>query len=239
MRTIIQIKSLYDIMNMDVIEVKKMNSINLSTTRLDLKIPTMKEQHRLWELLIDEDVNKYYFPTPNRIFVSNNLNKENLDDLKKAREIFIKQLSDWERQEPFYEKKIESIKLQEDSQKFTWSIFLKDTDNVIGQITCQPKDRQPENIRDVGWYIAPYYQGNGYATEAASAVLDFMFNVIEITDINTSAAKINPASWKIMEKLGFEYIKTSKSTYFDDNNILDAKEYHCNKELFLNRNINK
>ena len=216
--------------------MKRLNSKNLYTNRLDLRIPTMVEQHRLWEILINEDINQYYFPTPDRIFNKNNLSKDNIDDLKKARKIFMEQLNDWDRQEPFYEKKINSIQEQNDSQKYTWSIFLKDTNIVIGQITCQPKDNEPENIRDVGWFIDSNYQRHGYATEAAIAVLDFMFNEIEITDIQTSAAEINPGSWKIMEKLGFEFIGTEKSSYFKGNDILVSKKYHGNKELFLNRN---
>lgn len=219
--------------------MKKINSKNLYTDRLELRIPTMDEQHRLWEILVDEDVNQYYFPTPDRIFVKNNLYKDNIEDLKKARKIFIEQLSDWERQEPFYEKKIECIQKQDDSQKYTWSIFIKDSDIVIGQITCQPKDNEPENIRDVGWFIEPQYQGKGYATEAAIAVLDFMFTEVEITDIKTSAAEINPGSWKIMEKLGFEYVGTKQSTYYKNDEILILKEYHGNRELFFNKSIKK
>ena len=217
--------------------MNKIDSINLYTERLELRIPTMKEQYRLWEILIDENVNKYYFPTPNRIFNKYNLSSDKIEDLKEARKIFIEQLSDWDRQKPFYEKKIESINRQEDSQKYTWSIFLKDSETVIGQITCQPKDEEPENIRDVGWYIDPNYQRKGYASEAALAVVNFMFNEVEITDIKTSAAEINPASWKIMEKLGFEYINKVKSTYFKDNEILFNRVYHLNKDLFLKRNI--
>ncbi len=215
--------------------MNKIDSKNLYTDRLDLRIPTMEEQHRLWEILVDEKVNQYYFPTPDKIFVKNNLSKENIEDLKKARKIFLEQLSDWERQKPFYAKKIESIQAQEDSQKYTWSIFLKDTNTVIGQITCQPKDNEPENIRDVGWYIDPNYQGQGFASEAAITVLDFMFNEVEITDINTSAAEINPGSWRIMEKLGFEFVGLKKSTYYKDDEILICKEYHGTKEMFLKR----
>lgn len=70
--------------------MNKINSKNLYTERLDLKIPTMSEQHRLWEILSDENVNQYYFPTPDRIFKKNNLSKNKLDDLKLARKIFFK-----------------------------------------------------------------------------------------------------------------------------------------------------
>lgn len=130
--------------------MNKINSKNLYTERLDLKIPTMSEQHRLWEILSDENVNQYYFPAPDRIFKKNNLSKNKLDDLKLARKIFLKQLCNLERQKVFYESKIETVKNQEDSQKFTWSVFLKNSDILIGQITCQPKKNQSENIRDVG-----------------------------------------------------------------------------------------
>ena len=67
-------------------------------------------------------------------------------------------------------------------------------------------------------------------------MLNFMFNEVEITEIKTSAAEINPGSWRIMEKLGFKYIGAKQSTYFKDNEILTVKEYFGNKESFLNRN---
>ena len=217
--------------------MNKINSKNLYTDRLELRIPTMEEQHRLWEILINEDVNKYYFPTPDSVFINNNLSKDSVEDLKKAREIFMKKLTDWDIQKPRYERKVESIQSQLNDNKYTWSIFLKDTNTVIGQITCYPKDNG--DIYDVGWFIDPYYQGKGYASEAAIAMMDFMFNEVEIAEIMTSAAEINPGSWKIMEKLGFEYIGTKKSSYFKDDEILTSKKYHGNKELFLNRNHNK
>lgn len=66
-------------------------------------------------------------------------------------------------------------------------------------------------------------------------MLEFMFNVVEITEIKTSAAEINLGSWKIMEKLGFKYVGIEKSTYFRDDEILISKKYYVDKELFLNR----
>lgn len=84
------------------------------------------------------------------------------------------------------------------------------------------------------------YQGHGYATEAASVVLDFMFNEVEIDKIVTSAATINPASWRLMEKLGFIRTVEKTSTYFDDDkNILKSYCYECDNEKFNNCNINK
>lgn len=56
-----------------------MNNIKnreIETERLVLKIPTMGEQKQLWNIVKNEEVNKYYFPTPDRIFNKYNLSKE-------------------------------------------------------------------------------------------------------------------------------------------------------------------
>lgn len=216
--------------------MKNISIKNLETERLILKKPTIDEQFALWNILKEEAVNKYYFPTPDRILKKYNINKDNINDLKRARKIFMEQLNDWDRQKPFYENKISNVVNGDLSHKFTWSIFLK-TGEPIGQITVQPQENYPSNpeIRDIGWFIDPKYQGNGYATEAAFAVLNFMFNSVEIERIETSAAISNQASWKLMEKLGFERVGEYQSTYFDENdNILMSYCYVGNKEKFIN-----
>jgi len=216
--------------------MKNISIRNFETERLLIKKSTMEEQFALWNILRDEAVNRYYFPTPDRIFVKNNLSQESVEDLKQARLIFMEQLNDWERQQPFYEKKIHAINEEENGQKFTWSIFLK-TGEPIGQITVQPNGEYPDSpeMRDVGWFIAPKHQGKGYATEAAREVMRFMFEEVEIDQIITSAAIINTGSWKLMEKLGFKRIGEKQSTYLDDEgNILQSYCYACNKESFLN-----
>ena len=169
--------------------MKFIGAKNIETERLLLMVPTMKEQYDLWNILKQEKVNKWYMPTPERF---NN-----------DRNAFQNALNDWNKQAKFYQTKINS--LNDNSNMFTWSIFLKNG-TVIGQMTVQPKKKYPNNpeIRDVGWFINPKYQGQGYAYEAASAILDYMFFEVEIEIIKTSSAKINPSSWKLMEKLGFE-----------------------------------
>ena len=215
--------------------MKNISISDLETERLILKKPTLDEQFTLWNILKKQEVNRYYFPTPDRIFIKNGIRKDNINDLKKARKTFLEQLNDWDRQKPFYEKKIVDIGNGEPNQKYTWSIFLK-TGEPIGQITVQPQEKYPDNpeIRDVGWFIDPVYQGNGYATEAAFAILNFMFNMVEIEKVETSAAVINQGSWKVMEKLGFEKVGTYQSTYFDENdNILMCYCYSGNKKNFI------
>lgn len=217
-----------------------MNNIpirDLETERLLIKKPTMKEQEDLWKILREDIVNRYYFPTPDKIFEKNNLRKDNIDDLKEARRIFMEKFNNWERQIPILEDKINSINNEENKNKFTWSIFLKDGP-VIGQMTVQPSSEYPDNpeIRDVGWFIDPKYQRKGYASEAAREVLRFMFEEVEIEKIITSASTVNDGSWKLMEKLGFIRYDEKPFTYYDkDDNILTSYCYYIDREKYLDK----
>lgn len=192
-------------------------SIDLETERLYLKRPTMDEQHDLWNIQRKRSVYRYYMSIPSRF---NN-----------DRDAFEMELNDWDKQKKWYQRKIDN--LDEDSDKYTWSIFLK-SGEVIGQMTVQPNSNYSDlAIRNVGWYINPKYQGQGYATEAAKKIISFMFNVVDIDRIETSANIINPASWKVMEKLGFEKTGESISDHLDeDGNPLMQYDYVLTKEKY-------
>ena len=166
--------------------MKYLGSKTLETERLIIKPQTMKEQKRLWEILMIPEVNKYFLTVPQK---------------------FGEKLKDWEKQEDYYK---EDMKHANDNDVFRWSIFLKDTGICIGRISCQETEFDNPSIRDVGWLIDPKYQKQGYAYEAACAVLNYMFNECKIDKIVTSAAIVNPASWNLMEKLGFIRQKENK-----------------------------
>jgi RimJ/RimL family protein N-acetyltransferase len=55
---------------------------------------------------------------------------------------------------------------------------------------------------EVGWVIRSDRQGRGYATEAARALLDFAFGALRCHRVVATCQPENPASWRVMEKLG-------------------------------------
>lgn len=126
---------------------------------------------------------------------------------------------------------------------FGWSIFLKkeytnsNKEEVIGQVSAQESSIDI-TIRDVGWYIDPKYQGNGYAKEAAKAMIDYMFKEVEIEKISSGAVKENIASCKIFEKLGFKKIEEieeeSPYTFYDG--ILTFSKYELDKKGYYENN---
>ena len=186
----------------------------IETERLILKPQTMQEQKRLWEILMIPEVNKVYLTTPAK---------------------FRDKLKDWSKQEPFYEEKISHAN---DNDVFEWSIFLKETNECIGKIDYHEYSKEDNEINDlsirgVGWYIDPIHQGKGYGTEAAKHTLKYMFEEVEISKIITGAAIDNPASWKIMDRLGYTKLPQTKLvtyTYLDE--PVEIYTYEITKEQY-------
>lgn len=195
-------------------------SQTIETDRLILKAQTMSEQKYLWSILMIPEVNKYYLTVPKK---------------------FSKKLKDWSKQEEYYK---EDMTHANDSDVFRWSVFIKDTGECIGRVSCHEAKDEDENIKDpnirgVGWYIDPEYKGNGYGKEAAIAMMDYMFNECDIAEIKTGAAIENPASWMIMEKFGFireEKTKLVDYTYLEE--PVEDYQYYITKEMYL-ENKNK
>lgn len=122
----------------------------------------------------------------------------------------------WEDELPWQYKKLQHAK---DADVFQWSIVLKSENKCIGQISSQKSLNNSLSVRDVGWIIDKDYQHQGIGFEAAKLMLDYMFLEVGIDKIETCAAIINSASWRLMEKLGFKRIpklKKIKYTYLED-----------------------
>jgi len=58
--------------------------------------------------------------------------------------------------------------------------------------------------KEVGYWIGRPYWGNGYITEAAQAVIEEGFRTFDIDYIDAGYFYDNPASGRVLEKLGFE-----------------------------------
>jgi len=58
---------------------------------------------------------------------------------------------------------------------------------------------------DIGWRLKKAFWGNGYATEAASACLDFAFQKKNLNEIYSVCPSKNIASESIMTKIGMKY----------------------------------
>ena len=184
--------------------MKLLGSKTLETERFILRKTEESDLKKLWEILLDRDISKYY--------------------------LTCKINDNWEDEKKWQYKKLERAN---NLDVFCWTILRKDNNEVIGQITVQDGYTEDKSIRDVGWFVSKNNQRKGYAYEAAYKVLKYMFNEVEINKIETSAAIINEASWGLMEKLGFKRLETThKNKYYFIEEELDSYEYELTKEEF-------
>ena len=61
---------------------------------------------------------------------------------------------------------------------------------------------------DIGYWIGKPWWGRGFATEAAEAVISHCFNELGLARVTCGHFHDNPASGKVIAKLGFRYIGT-------------------------------
>jgi RimJ/RimL family protein N-acetyltransferase len=87
-----------------------------------------------------------------------------------------------------------------------WSVFLKDTDTLIGAGCLQHLAQDEDAPLEIGWRFMTAYQGKGYATEAGQAAMDFGFQKVGVDYLCAVANSDNIASQKVMQRLGMHYV---------------------------------
>jgi RimJ/RimL family protein N-acetyltransferase len=83
------------------------------------------------------------------------------------------------------------------------SVFLiENEDKLIGGVGV---DWREAEAPELGYWLGVRYWGQGFGTEAARAVIDFVFEEFEVEQLRAGARVINPASRNILEKCGFQW----------------------------------
>jgi RimJ/RimL family protein N-acetyltransferase len=82
---------------------------------------------------------------------------------------------------------------------------------VIGELFFEIK-RAKDQLGEIGWTINPAYQRQGFATEAATAVLDLVFSTLELHRVQAELDPRNDASIALCTKLGMRH----EATFVED-----------------------
>ena len=72
---------------------------------------------------------------------------------------------------------------------------------LLGMVGLHARDA---GMREIGYWTAPWARGQGVMTAAARLVCRFGFEVLGLTRIEWWAGVGNDASWRVVEKLGFQ-----------------------------------
>jgi len=90
-----------------------------------------------------------------------------------------------------------------------WAVEVTGIADVIGAIGFAMDTFESDFTPcvEIGWRIAPEYWGNGYATEAATAVLRYGFTTLGLNEIFSMSALGNKRSLVLMQRIGLRYVK--------------------------------
>lgn len=97
----------------------------------------------------------------------------------------------------------DNIEQSENDTKYSFGIFLKETDELIGNIALTEVLRGPLQSCYVGYYLDERCNGKGYMTEAVKLVVDYAFKELVLHRIEAGVMPHNLRSMKVLEKAGF------------------------------------
>ncbi len=82
----------------------------------------------------------------------------------------------------------------------------------VGDIGLSISSQNPQEA-DVGYAIAPFAQGKGFASEAVKALRDYAFTHTWVTALNAWVLAENQGSVRLLEKLGFTRTQVLEKGY--------------------------
>jgi [ribosomal protein S5]-alanine N-acetyltransferase len=117
------------------------------------------------------------------------------------------------------------------NKKLLWGIQLKETQKFIGTIefiTFEPA----HNKAEIAYVLSEDYWGKGIMSEAATEVIKFGFQTLNLTRIQARTFKENIGSQKVLEKVGMTFEGTLRKSMFLKGKYQDINIYSILKEEY-------
>jgi ribosomal-protein-alanine N-acetyltransferase len=111
----------------------------------------------------------------------------------------------------------------QDDSTYYWGLYLKDGEMIgsIGIMITSEYDCKGE----LGYKVGSRWWNQGYASEAAKAVIDYMFRNTDVERIDAVCSVNNSASGKVMEKTGMHYEGLLRNYYKTRDGFHDCTLY--------------
>ncbi len=106
----------------------------------------------------------------------------------------------------------------------SWGIVLRKTGELIGSMGAFWRARETETM-EFGYIISRKHWGNGYTTEAAREMIRFLRDEVGIRHFFALRAEDNPASGKVLLKLGMVQTGTGEYKSLDGQRVYPSVEY--------------
>jgi len=108
---------------------------------------------------------------------------------------------------------------------YHWAILLKENGNEpIGDIAVVHMNEEV-SMMHIGYCIGRNWWHQGITSEALNAVIDYLFDVVDVNRIESRHDPRNPNSGGVMKKCGMKYQGTLRSSDWNNQGICDACYY--------------
>lgn len=112
-----------------------------------------------------------------------------------------------------------------DEKFYQWGIVLKEYgDEPIGGISVVHMNEDVSMVH-IGYCIGRTWWHKGITSEALKAVMDYLFDVVDVNRIESRHDPRNPNSGGVMKKCGMKYEGTLRSSDWNNQGICDACYY--------------
>lgn len=115
--------------------------------------------------------------------------------------------------------------------KNEFAIIYKENGKVIGSLGLHESWANDDirytglKTKDIGYVLSKDYWGKGLMTEAVKAFINFCFDELKLDAVSSGHSLINNRSMRVIEKCGFEYVKTSDYFYHEFELATTSKRY--------------
>lgn len=98
-------------------------------------------------------------------------------------------------------------------------------DELIGGIGIELQTDVYRRSGELGYWLAEPFWGRGIVTAAANAVVEYGFTRLDLVRIFAGVFATNPASARVLEKVGFELEGRSRHAVFKHGELIDELRY--------------
>lgn len=122
-------------------------------------------------------------------------------------------------------------------RSMTLAITLKESGTLIGAIGLSIN--RANHWAEMGYWIGKPYWGQGYATEAAKALVAYGFKELDLNRIQARHMTENPASGRVMQKIGMTYEGTHRQVLYRFDTYFDLAIYSILRSEYHDQNDSK
>lgn len=119
----------------------------------------------------------------------------------------------------------ESIRQMGMSREYSFGVFLKGTQLLIGHISVYSLKRLPFASAFIGYSLDERYTGQGFATEMVKRVTAFCFEELSLHRVEAYVSPANIASFHVLERVGYQREGLLKQLLFINGRWVDHYLY--------------